>query len=223
MATQKNKDRLTGTELGKIFEKMSNVNANGVGREIQMTELVSINPSFRTTNGSDWCRTNCSYLGKKYILRRKKTKGKISSVQIIGLNKKQEEITRNVSKVIREELQDNTCCVLGIRSSVGMEIDHKNGRYNDADVLNTSTQTLDDFQMMSKAVNDAKRQHCKRCRETGKRFDAKVLGYSVGWTSGDENSSDCIGCYWYDPKTFNAIISSAFLNPASEKNNNYGN
>lgn len=216
MTMQKNKNRLTGAELGKIFEKISNVNASGIGREIQMTELVAISPSFRTTNGGDWCRSNRGYLGRKYVLRRKKTKGKISSVQIIGLNKKQERTTRNVNKIIREELQNNTCCVLGIRSSVGMEIDHKNGRYNDNDVLNTSTQTLDDFQMMSKAVNDAKRQHCKRCHETGKRFDARTLGYSAGWTSGDENSTDCIGCYWYDPQTFNAMVSANFLSQASE-------
>ena len=80
MAKQKNKDRLAGTELGKILEKISNVNANGIGREIQMPELVAISPSFRTTNGGDWCRSNRGYLGRKYVLRRKKTKGKISSV-----------------------------------------------------------------------------------------------------------------------------------------------
>jgi hypothetical protein len=41
--------------------------------------------------------------------------------------------------------------------------------------MNSSTQKLEDFQPLSKAANDAKRQHCKICMRTGERFDAKKL------------------------------------------------
>lgn len=59
---------------------------------------------------------------------------------------------------------------------------------------------------LSKAANDAKRQFCKECRQTGIRYDAKLLGYPISYYSGvaehhnEENA--CIGCYWYDPIEF---------------------
>ena len=72
-------------------------------------------------------------------------------------------------------------------------------------------QNISDFQPLSKAVNDAKRQHCKECIQTGKRYDAKRLGYKESFIVGDENSSSCPGCYWYDPVKFNEIISKDFV------------
>lgn len=56
-------------------------------------------------------------------------------------------------------------------------------------------------------TNYAKRQHCRRCRETGQRFDAKQLGYPVGQTKGNgQYRGTCVGCYWYDPKAFNSAF-----------------
>ena len=67
---------------------------------------------------------------------------------------------------------------------------------------------LDDFQPLSKAANNAKRQHCKRCRETGRRFDAKRLGYRVSQFKGNGvYNGMCVGCYWHDPKRFNCEVS----------------
>lgn len=48
--------------------------------------------------------------------------------------------------------------------------------------MNTATQTLEDFQPLSKPANDAKRQFCKECKRTGIRYDAKQLGYTVSFT-----------------------------------------
>jgi len=45
--------------------------------------------------------------------------------------------------------------------------------------MDVKTQTLEDFQPLSKAANDAKRQFCKECRRTRKRFDAKLLEYPM--------------------------------------------
>ena len=85
------------------------------------------------------------------------------------------------------------------------EVDHKNGWKNDG-AMNIKTQKLEDFQPLSKAANDAKRQFCKECRRTKKRFDAKKLGYPMSFYDGDENhvgdEKGCIGCFWYDPIEF---------------------
>lgn len=53
-------------------------------------------------------------------------------------------------------------------------------------------------------------KHSKDCIKTGKRYDARRLGYKEGWVVGDENTSPCIGCYWYDPKRFNQLISKDY-------------
>ncbi len=71
--------------------------------------------------------------------------------------------------------------------------------------MNTSTQTLDDFQPLSKPANDAKRQICKKCKETNLRFDAKNLGYNISFIYGDIHYNEdlkCKGCFWYDPLEF---------------------
>lgn len=65
---------------------------------------------------------------------------------------------------------------------------------------------VSDFQALSKAANDAKRQFCKECMRTGIRYDAKQLGYQCHTIreeakhNNEENA--CIGCYWYDPIEF---------------------
>ena len=55
---------------------------------------------------------------------------------------------------------------------------------------------------------NAKRQHCKSCRETGKRFDARKLGYRIGQFKGNRDyNGSRIGCYWHDPWRFNREVS----------------
>jgi hypothetical protein len=86
-----------------------------------------------------------------------------------------------------------------------MEIDHKNGKYNAKEYEDS------EFQPFTKSVNDAKREHCKRCNLTGYRFKASLLGYSVDFIEGDEKSSVCQGCYWYDPQKFNRVVSANYI------------
>ena len=81
-----------------------------------------------------------------------------------------------------------------------------NGMKNEDRVMKNKKQLLSDFQPLSKAANDAKRQFCKECRQTGKRYDAKQLGYPISYYKGNEINSNekdaCVGCYWYDPLEF---------------------
>lgn len=203
---------LTPQTLGMLFEMYSEVEydkndpSSGFSREILISELKNIHPGFQSTNGSQWGRTNQSYLGRKYNIERRHEKGKVVSVQLNGINTK--EANRSIRKDIVKELSKKRCVVLDVGTNI--EIDHKDGKYSDPRVLNTETQTIDDFQPLSKATNDAKRQHCKACIRDGKRYDARILGYKEGWVVGDENTAPCIGCYWYDPKRFNQLISKDF-------------
>ena len=77
---------------------------------------------------------------------------------------------------------------------------------NEGRVMRNEDQQLSDFQPLSKAANDAKRQYCKECRRTGIRYDAKKLGYPISYYAGGPNHNmeedACVGCYWYDPLEF---------------------
>ena len=75
---------------------------------------------------------------------------------------------------------------------------------SDRDRVSTpALQKFEDFQPLCKAANDVKRQICKRCKETDKRWSAKnIKGNPYEFYEGNENYTQdlgCIGCYQYDP------------------------
>mgnify|MGYP001221617616 FL=1 len=94
----------------------------------------------------------------------------------------------------------------GNSENTKIEIDHKDGRKDDHRISDTKTQKLEDFQPLTKAANDAKRQICKRCKKTAKRWNAKNLkGNPYPFYEGDENYTKelgCVGCYQYDPVAY---------------------
>ncbi|MBQ5330029.1 MAG: hypothetical protein J6F31_02130 [Oscillospiraceae bacterium] len=134
--------------------------------------------------------------------------GKVSAIKLDGPNNNSVKVYRHIRNDIKKEISKHTCVILDV--SANIEVDHKNGRYSDLANISVDSQKKEDFQPLSKSANDAKRQHCKRCVETGKRYNAQRLGYKEGWIVGDENTSNCIGCYWYDPKRFNELISKDY-------------
>jgi hypothetical protein len=200
---------LTSAYLGQIFEILSDVEY-GIGKKLSIEYLKTIHSSFETTNGCTWARDSVSYLGKRYLITRTKKGPRVASVKLDGFNKNRTKSARTISTDVQKALKGKHCAVLDIISSNGMEIDHKNGRYDDRENENPNEQKLEDFQVLSKAVNIAKRQHCKECRESGIRYDAKQLGYSESYIFGDEHTKVCNGCYWFDPQQFNAVISKNF-------------
>lgn len=205
---------LTPSTLGMLFEMYADVKYNQddpiscFSKKIPISELKNIHPGFESTNGCQWARSDNSYLGKKYKIKRFKDKNKVSAVQLDGPNNNSVKVYRSIRQDIRDKLGKQRCVILDVGSNI--EIDHKNGKYNELANLSTDKQKLSDFQPLSKAANDAKRQHCKKCIEEGKRFDARILGYKEGWVVGDENTAPCIGCYWYDPLRFNQLISKDY-------------
>lgn len=196
---------LSPTVLGIAFEKLF-INEN-FSDEILVDDLIKIHPDFRTKNGSTWNRENVSYLGKKYNIKNKKKSNKLYSVTIEGANKRI-TINQSIRADILKEIKNQRCAILDIGSQI--ECDHKDGQKNTQSVGDKETQKISDFQPLCKTANDAKRSHCKLCKESGKRYDATRLGYSVPFTYGDENTKVCQGCYWYDPKAFNAKISENY-------------
>lgn len=200
--------------LGMLFElyaeviyDTSNI-TSGFSRDIPISELKRIHPDFESQNGSQWARSDNSYLGKRYVIRRAHKNNKVYSVKLDGINNKSLKRNRGIRQDIIDSIKTQNCRILDIHSNI--EVDHKDGHYDVLENQDAKTQNPDDFQPLSKAANDAKRQHCKRCIQTGKRYDARRLGYSEGFIVGDENTSGCQGCYWYDPKRFNQLIPKDF-------------
>lgn len=197
---------LKGAHLGRAFEKLY-IKEEGFSPSIPMEVLEKIHHSFHTTNGGDWCRSDQSYLGKKYNIVREKQKGRIYAIKADGCNKNT-KINQSIRSDILKEIQSQRCVILDV--STNIECDHKDGMKDDWRLNDKLNQKSSDFQPLSKAANDAKRGHCKRCVETGERYDAKQLGYKESYIFGTKSSKTCVGCYWYDPKKFNQKISENF-------------
>lgn len=187
-----------------LFMELANPDDDGFSRPVSVDEFTGEYAGLQLGNGGSWCRDDGG-LGREFnVVRRKDNKGKIVAVELHG--RKKQPILKSVPPDhIRQALTGQPCVVLGTR---GVEIDHKDGRRDDPRLADASKVTLDDFQPLSKAANDAKRQHCKTCRETGQRFDASQLGFSAAQFKGNGvYRGTCIGCFWHDPKRFRQEMS----------------
>ncbi|MBR1453455.1 MAG: hypothetical protein IJ593_02255 [Lachnospiraceae bacterium] len=195
---------MTKTEL---FIKLANPNAKGISRWVSVTEFVGEYKELKLGNGGSWCRSNSS-LAKKYNIEVDKSKTKSNSIDAIRLNGFNEKsiFNQNIRADIKEYYKNKNCVMLGVNGvseNTRIEIDHKDGRKNNQRISDIKTQNIDDFQPLCKAANDAKRQICKKCKETNKRWDAKnIKGNPYSFYKGNENYNDelgCKGCYQYDP------------------------
>lgn len=156
-------------------------------------------------NGGSWCRSDGA-LGKVFNITRTIERGQIVSVRLDGFNKSVQSTVIPVH--IRSAFKYSKCVVLCIGGNY-IEVDHKDGRKDDLVV--DIYPDLSNFQPFHKTVNVAKRTHCKDCVDTGNRFDAKQLGYSCScWIGDSVYRGSCVGCYWYDPFTFNKKVSDCY-------------
>ena len=185
-----------------LFLELAKPDEQGFSRDVKIDEFINEYEILKMGNGGDWCRDDGT-LAKIYNIVRTQEKGKIISVRLEGFKKV--AIDKQIRKDIVNFYKDKRCVVLDVSN---VEIDHKDGRRDDPRISDTNTQKTEDFQPLSKCVNNAKRQHCKVCRETGIRYDATKLGYSISQYKGSkEYRGSCIGCYWYDPYEFNKNVS----------------
>jgi hypothetical protein len=151
---------------------------------------------------------------------------KIGGRKIIGVYVYDENYSKK-SRAIKESIlkfYKNCPCVLcGIHHTV---CDHKNDLYNDERVLNTATQTKDDFQPLCNACNLRKREISNKEKERNELWSAGknleiyklfVCDIPIGkfpWELKvfDMNDPDCKkDTFWYDPIEFNRKISIYLL------------
>ncbi|MBR2968066.1 MAG: restriction endonuclease [Clostridia bacterium] len=191
---------MTKTEL---FIKLAQPDENGVSRWVDIGEFVGEYACLTFGNGASWARKE-SMLARKYVIEFDKsiTPGNgIDRIRLNGLNNG--DYSQHIRADIKRTIRAQRCVVLGTSNP---EVDHKNGMKNEDRVMRNEDQRLEDFQPLSKAANDAKRQYCKECRRTGIRYDAKKLGYPMSYYEGgathNKEENACEGCYWYDPIEF---------------------
>lgn len=186
-----------------LWEELAQPDENGVSRWVYVTEFVGKYQGLQLLNGAGWSRDDGTF-GKKYIIERDRslTPGnKVDAMRTVGFNNG--DFSQHINANIKREIKAKRCVVLGTSNP---EVDHKNGMKNEARVMRNEDQKLSDFQPLSKAANDAKRQYCKECMRTKTRYDAKKLGYPMSYYKGGPNHNfeedACVGCYWYDPIEF---------------------
>jgi hypothetical protein len=117
-----------------------------------------------------------------------------------GLNSNVRPKNQAIPQVVRNHVLAKPCAFTGLEKTA-LIVDHKDGRHN------TESQSVEDYQPLLGEINKLKGTHCSRCIATNQRFDAKTLGYEVGWTVGGERyEGSCIGCYWYDVHAFRGAL-----------------
>lgn len=189
-----------------MFLELANPDKTGNSRKVLVEEFVGKYEKLKFGNGGDWCRSDGS-LAKKFIVERFRDGNSIVAVQLFGHNTKK-KINKQIDSKISKIIKSQKCVVLYVGN---VEVDHKDGHRDDYENLKIKNQKIDDFQPLSPSVNKAKRQHCKNCRETKQRFDARLLGYSKSaWAGNGKYRGTCVGCYWHDIKKFNQEISKNY-------------
>jgi hypothetical protein len=190
----------------ELFLELAMPNEYGCSREVLVDEFSGKYERLKFGNGGDWCRSDGS-LAKEYIVKRYHKNGEtgpIISIRLHGFNTKH-KINKQIREDIAKEIKRGKCSVLCVSN---VEVDHKDGHRDDFSKITPEAQKLEDFQPLASSVNKAKRQHCKECRDTRLRFDAKQLGFARSFFTGEnEYVGSCVGCYWHDPKKFNYEMS----------------
>jgi len=222
ISAQKNK-KLTAKQ--KSIDRLFNPDINGISIVISTQNIfdfengiLSWGKNGVTRQGLFWGDNRYEW---KFYRRNDKPSGEIIAIQTTGFNK---HILLGQSRPIRSDIHRyhkqtiGSCVVCGSKSE--LVTDHKNDLYNDPRVLNTATQTKEDFQCLCNHCNLLKRQISKKTLETGKRYSALNIPtmsiFGVDFIEGTEefNRNDInamVGTYWYDPVAFNKSIQKTIL------------
>ncbi len=177
-----------------LFLELAKPDKTGLSRKVYPREFTGKYSPLSYRNGNPWARSF-----KKHNIYIHKQKGKTEYIQLRGFNKLH-SYSQHVKTSIKKSVLSRPCVVLN--TTHNLEVDHKDG-FKAFDIK-PENQTDGLFQPMHKSVNDAKREHCKKCKKTKIRFDAKKLGYKKSVFKGNLNyEGTCEGCYWHDPFRFN--------------------
>jgi hypothetical protein len=187
---------------------------NGVTRVFTLDELRAALPKHMHNslngNGSAVFQ-NDRGLGKKYLIVKDKRSGKIEAVKLIGwASHNQTTRAAHIPSGIRRKIMlvpKKRCSVCFTGSK--LQIDHKDGRKST--VINVNVNNPNEYQLLCQHCNVVKREVCKKCEQTGQRYDARPHGFKKGWTVGNIKyhpiGQGCTGCYWHDPIAFIKVSS----------------
>lgn len=233
-----------------LFLKLADTDINGYSRLVSTAEFINKYSSLILGNGGSWCRFDGSFAKSYKMITIKQngiiryswnlselkndvinkdidkmknnneikiTNGiSIKYIKLYGIQKN--DIYRPISAKIRKYFTGMKCVVCG--SGNDTVIDHKNGLYNDNRVLSTTTQTIDDFQVLCNHCNLQKRQVIITMKNTNKKYSAlnipSIAIYKIAFIYGDENydindPNWGIGTYWHDPCEFMRNIKEQLL------------
>ncbi|WRG63792.1 HNH endonuclease [Helicobacter pylori] len=206
----------------ELFLELAQPDKTGVSRWVRAIEFIGKYQGLQLGNGGSWCRSNSS-LAKEFILEFDKGQTPGNSIDRIRLNGYNARCVFNQS--IRQDIKNyykQQCCAMcgahGNSENTQIEVDHKDGHKDDLRVSDSNTQIFDDFQALCKACNDKKRQICKKCKESGYRFDAtKILGNYYPFYEGEAEYDGCVGCYQYDPIQYRKTCNDRIYNEGYQK------
>ncbi len=180
----------------------------GVSDWVYTSQFVGKYKALELGNGWSWGRRS-SRLRKEYDVevQRAGQGNAITAIRLKGYNPdKDQHFNQNIRKDITDAIRQRKCVMLGVNGkseNTKIEVDHKDGRKDDMRVSDLSQQRIEDFQPLCKAANDIKRQICKNCKRSDKRWDARnIEGNPYPFYEGDEEYNSqlgCVGCYQYDP------------------------
>jgi hypothetical protein len=199
---------LTGNNASNIFRRIvdkhlhrKSKHSKGIFLQLKDLSQEEGTLDFTTGNGQNWLRFLNKYLD---ITKHKDKRGKIISFRVDGkaswmYNNRNSQIPQWVKKLLRGK----TCVMCGSGSQC--QDDHKNGDKHPIIYFFSYM-----FQKLCRHCNMVKNSRCKKCQKTGKRFDARDIGYNYGWLIGNEKYDSaelgCVGCYQYDPKQFRSML-----------------
>ena len=152
-------------------------------------------------NGSPFLQSDRG-LGMHYMIEKQRERGnRLSHVRTTGFAYHHQMYRASgVPMEVRKWIESGLPCTM-CGTTANIVPDHKDGNKQPIE-----TPSIRDFQPLCQHCNTVKREACKKCTETGMRFDAKALGYTISWTKGIDKfqpmSPRCQGCYWYSPLNF---------------------
>lgn len=167
-------------------------------------------------------------MAKEFILEFDKGQTLGNSIDRIRLNgyNTRGVFNQSICQDIKNHYKQQCCAMCGAcgnSENTQIEVDHKDGRKDDPRVSDLNTQTFDDFQALCKACNDKKHQICKKCKESGYRFDAtKIPGNHYSFYEGEAEYDGCVGCYQYDPIQYRKTCNDRIYNEGYQKGYDWG-
>lgn len=206
------------TKKQKLVNEIFKYNDSGIS-EWKTREELSKTPLKLSKNGNS--RHGKFFNDCRFIWEKKIENNTVIAIRTNGYDKYNNNNINNRS--IRPDIKKyhyKTGCV-NCGSMSSLVIDHKNDLYNDKRVLNTKTQTNDDFQCLCKHCNLQKRQVCTYTKKNKKRYGAtnipKLKIFGIDFISGNEtfdpnDINSLKGTYWYDPIAFMEHINLQLIN-----------